>query len=250
MSVPLSFYGKAALALSALGVAAWQDVERRMVDDAVWAFSIPAAFFISACEVGFGAVDPPMLILSPALAFGLGLLLHHFGLYGGADVKALLLIASAYPSYPPGMSIPLWSLFPSPFLAAAAVAALFSAVYPVSIFISNLTLMVRGEDPLRGVDIEDPFRRLLLLMTARRIPLEELRGSLKHFPAEKLSFDCGVPERKPLLFVHAEAEVDGMVEEMMRHRDLYKDGVLASPTVPMVALLEAASIMLSAIILL
>ena len=249
MNYPLSLYGKTFIALSALGVAAWQDIKRREVDDAVWAFSIPAVLLISACEAGFGIIDPFLLAASLALAFCLGLLLHRFGLYGGADVKALLLIASAFPSYPPGMSLPLWRFFPLPFLAAVVAGTLLSAAYPVSIFISNLMLMIRGDNPLEGVEEENPFRRFLLLMTARRIPIEELEGSLKHFPAEKISVNGGVPKRKPILFVHAEADVDSMVEELMRHKEIYGDGVLASPTIPMVAFLEAACILLSALML-
>jgi len=250
VNYPLSLYGKTFIALSALGVAAWQDIKRREVDDSVWAFSIPAVLLISACEAGFGIIDPFLLAASLALAFCLGLLLHRFGLYGGADVKALLLIASAFPSYPPGMSLPLWRFFPLPFLAAVVAGTLLSAAYPISIFISNLMLMIRGDNPLRGVEEENPFRRFILLMTARRIPIEELKDSLKHFPAEKISVDGGVPKRRPVLFVHAEADVDSMVEELVRHKEIYEDGVLASPTIPMVAFLEAASILLSALILL
>ena len=250
MSYPLSLYGKTAVALSALGIAAWQDIKRREVDDAVWTLSIPAALSISACEAGLGIIDPFLLASSLALALFMGLLLYRFGLYGGADVKALLLIASAYPSYPPDTSLPLWRLFPLPLLAAVAAATLLSAAYPISILISNLMLMARGDDPLRGVEEENPFKRLLLLMTARRIPIEELKGSLKHFPAERIYVEGGVPKRKPILFVHAEADVDGMVEELMKHKELYGDGVLASPTIPMIAFLEAAFILLSFIILL
>jgi len=249
VNYPLSLYGKVAVALSALGVAAWQDVEKREVDDAVWKFSIPAALLISACEAAFGITDPILLAASLSLALCLGLLLHRLGLYGGADVKALLLIASAFPSYPAGMILPVWRFFPLPFLAAVAAGTLLSAAYPISIFISNLMLMIRGDDPLRGVEEENPFRRFLLLMTARRIPIEELKDSLKHFPAEKISVDGGVPKRRPVLFVHAEADVEGMVKELMRHKEIYADGVLASPTIPMIAFLEAACILLSALML-
>jgi len=87
------------------------------------------------------------------------------------------------------------------------------------------------------------------LMTARKVPVEKLRGSLKHFPAEKISVDGGVPKRRPVLFVHAEADVEGMVDELMKHKHLYVDGVLASPTIPMVAFLEVACILLSAFML-
>jgi len=252
VNYPLSFYMKAAVLLVALGAAAWQDIKRREVDDAIWLLSIPAALSTSICEAVLGIADPILLAVSLTLAFSLGLFLNHFGFYGGADVKALLLIAAALPCYPSGMSLPLWRFFPLPFLAVLAAATIFSVAYPISIFISNLMLMVRGDSPLKGVEERNPFRKLLLLMTARRIPVEELEGSLKHFPAEKISVEDGVPKRKPVLFIHAEADVDGMVRELKKHkhRDIHKDGVLASPTIPMVAFLEVASILLLLIILL
>ena len=250
MNYPLSFNVKAAVLLVALGAAAWQDIKCREVHDAVWLLSVPAALSISICEAVLSIADPVLLAASLTLAFSLGLLLNHFGLYGGADVKALLLVAAALPCYPSGMSLPLWRFFPLPFLAVLAAATLFSAAYPISIFISNLMLMLRGDDPLRRVEERNPYRRILLLMTARRIPIEELEGSLKHFPAEKISVEDGVPKRKPVLFIHAEADVYGMVRELMKHREIYEDGVLASPTIPMVAFVEAACILLSFLILL
>ena len=249
MNHPLSLYWKVAVALSALGAAAWQDVRKREVEDAIWKLSIPAALSISAGEAIFGITDPILLAASLSFALCLGLILHRLGLYGGADVKALLLIASAFPSYPPGIILPLWRFFPLPILAAVAAGTLLSAAYPISIFISNLMLRIRGDDPLRGIEEENPFRRFLLLMTVRRIPIEELKGSLKHFPAEKISVDGGVPKRRSVLFVHAEADVEGMIDELMKHKDLYVDGVLASPTIPMIAFLEAACILLSAFML-
>jgi len=124
----------------------WQDVEKREVDDAVWKFSVTAALFISACEAIFGIADPILLAFLPALALCLGLLLHRLGLYEGADVKALLLIASAFLSYPPGMILPFRRFFPLPLLAAVAAGTLLSAAYPISIFISNLMLILEARD--------------------------------------------------------------------------------------------------------
>jgi Flp pilus assembly protein protease CpaA len=250
MNYPFIFYARMAIALTALGCASYQDVKRREVDDSVWLFSVPATLFLSVFDCTAGVADPVQLVVSLAFTFGIGFLLSHFGLYGGADVKALILIASAFPSYPPGMQIPLWKIIPLPALAVIFIAVLFSAAYPISIFTSNLMAMLGGDDPLEGLDEKSPFKRLLLLMTARRVPIKELAGLLKYFPAERIVMEGDTLRRKPILFVHAEADVDRMVEELMKHKELYKDGVLASPTIPMVALLEAASILLSILLFL
>jgi len=250
MSYPLWFYAKIAFFISSLGYAAVQDVKMREVDDLVWFFSIPVVLFFTLLDCAAHVEDLIMLAVSLASAAALGILFHHLGFYGGADVKALILIASAFPSYPSHMKIPVWMMFPLPLLAILAAASIFTSVYPVLILLLNLIAMSGGNNPLEGIDEKSPFKKLLLLMTARRVPLEELKNSLKYFPAEKIEINNGHAVRKPRLFVHAEADVESMVTELARHKELLDGGILASPTIPMIAFLEAASMLLSILLLL
>jgi len=238
------FIVKAIIGLSVLGFAAWQDVKKREVEDKVWLFSIPAVFSLSIYEVALGEPGLISLIASPAFAVSIGILFNYLGLYGGADVKALLLIACTFPFYPSSLIFPLWRAFPLPFLTVVFTATLFSAAYPITVFILNLISIFSGRNPLEEINVNGIFEKILLLMTTRKISVEELGKSLKYFPAEKIVFENGSLKRIPVLFVHAEADVDEMAEEIIKYKDEIGGEVLASPTVPMVALFEIAAILL------
>jgi len=81
------------------------------------------------------------------------------------------------------------------------------------------------------------------LTTARRVRFETLKRSLKCFPAEKIVEEEGKIKRKPLFLVHAETDVNKLVQELEKHGDLFVDGVLASPMIPMITFLFCSFIL-------
>ncbi|MCX8182051.1 MAG: prepilin peptidase [Candidatus Methanomethyliaceae archaeon] len=82
----------------ALLLASIQDVRSREVSDKIWGISIPLGLVLTIIEAFMTPGYPYMLallsgIFSCALAFGI----YYAGLYGGADAKALAMIAAAFP---------------------------------------------------------------------------------------------------------------------------------------------------------
>ena len=225
------------LATIFLGYASLRDIEEREVPDKVWILSVPTCLALTFLDMSFGEVDPMFLLASLLISFVLGVVLCHFGFYGGADAKALLLIAIAFPSYPLETGSSMVKFFPTPFLLVFFSSTLISIVFPLTVLTLNSIDILRGLNPLRNVKVENVFKRLILLATVRRVPFETLKRSLKYFPAEKVVEEEGKIWRKPLFFVHAETDVNKLVQELEKHKDLFIDGVLASPTIPMIAFL-------------
>jgi len=225
------------LAVIFLGYASLRDIEEREVPDKVWILSVPACLALTLLDVCFEKDDPMLLLVSLLIAFVLGVVLCHFGFYGGADAKALLLIATAFPSYPKDTGSLMAKFFPAPFLLVFSSSTLISIVCPLTVLTLNSIDILRGLNPLREVEEENVFRRFILLATARRVRFETLKRSLKYFPAEKIVEEEGKTRRKPLFFVHAEADVNKLVQELEEHEDVFVDGVLASPTIPMIVFL-------------
>jgi len=224
------------------------DVMKREVPDQVWLVSIPACLLLDCVAVSLGNTDLASILVSLGIALLIGSLLCFLGFYGGADAKALLLISAATPSYLPGASLFAMNVLPLPILFVFFCSTLFSSSYPLTVLTLNLVDFLRGERLLQGIE-GSWLGRLVLYATARRVKLEDMRGSLRYFPAEKVVVEDGKARRKPLYFVHAEANLDEQVEKLEEHKELLNDGVLASPTIPMIVFLTAGFVFSNLVIL-
>jgi len=226
-----------ALALAVLAYASYSDVKTREVSDIVWFIGCPAGLALSLFEASTGGVAATALLLSAGLSTCLAALLFRLGLFGGADALALLFTGLTVPAYPDGLPL-LKGPLPLPFLATLCNATLLSLAWPLAVFALNLADVLRGRNPFR--DVEVGFWGIVALMfTARRVSLERLTSGLHYFPAEKLVENNGRLVRTPAYFVKAEADVSAITREMVEHRELYAEGALASPTLPMIVFLAA-----------
>lgn len=236
---PVSYF----FTLAVLAYASYSDYRTREVSDLVWIVGCPIGLALSLIGVASGGVSPLELALSAAAAALAGLAVYKLGLVGGADALALLFIGLSLPAYPEGMPV-LGDPFKSPFFSVFCNAALLSLACPVSVFILNVADVIRGRDPFKGVRVENTVDLLVLLFTARRVSLEKLLSGLHYFPAEKPVEDGGGVARVPLRFVSAEADFSEVTSAMASRKELYSDGVLASPTLPMIVFLTLGLLLL------
>jgi preflagellin peptidase FlaK len=82
----------------ALAIGSWQDIKTREIDDRLWLVAGIAGGLLTVAEIATTPAYPLVLagfsiVLTAVLAFGI----YFLGLYGGADAKALLVIALAMP---------------------------------------------------------------------------------------------------------------------------------------------------------
>jgi preflagellin peptidase FlaK len=209
------------------------DIATREVSDWVWLFGIPVCVLLDGVDLYLVRVDPISFIVSLGASFLLGYLLCLLGFYGGADGRALVLMAVAMPSYP-STNLLITKVLPLPIFFIFFSSTIFSIIYPLKVFTLNMIDQLRGKRLLNGIEENNPLKRLVLYVTARRVPFETLKEGLKYFPAETVILDEGEARRTPIYFLHAEANIDELVEQLEEHRELFDDGVLASPTTPMI----------------
>ncbi len=237
MIVPI-YVARILVAVLTMFYASMKDYQTREVSDWVWMASVPACLLLDGLELYLGDLSVVAFLASLAVALIIGFALSYVGFFGGADAMALLLVAAAFPSY---LNVPEFLLARVLFLPIVFVffsSVILSVLYPLSILVSNLNDLRKGRHLLRGLDVKRWLAKLVLYATVRRVNLKQLHGSLRYLPAEKVELQEGVPVRKPVYFVHAEADVDELSEKLESYSQLYAEGVLASPTIPMVVLLS------------
>lgn len=227
-------YTRIIVSLAFLIYGSFKDIREREVPNKVWVLSIPSCVVILLIDIYLGNIDLYSPLFSLLSASILGYLLYHIGFYGGADFKALILISLSAPSYINGYSSTISIMFPLPFFFIFFSSILASGTSPLAILTMNLFSILRGDDPLRGIEEKSIFKRLMLLATSRRIPLDELKNErFKYLPAERIVEEEGVIKRKPYFALRVDGEEIGILEEILKRKDIFKDGVLASPTIPM-----------------
>jgi hypothetical protein len=220
------------IAAAALTYASFLDVKLRLVPDSVWLISFPPVAVLLSLSILLGEVPPIMAVFPLVFTAAISATAYFTGLAGGADAIAFMLLGAALPSYPEGLPL-LGDPLRQPALAAICNSLVSAAPIPIVNLALNLRETARGRDPLRGIKVRNAAERLLLILSARRVSLDELKRGLRYFPAEKLVGG----ERVPILFSKAEWDFTSLLSEMEAERSIYKDGVLASPTIPLIVFL-------------
>jgi len=134
------------IAVPAFAWAAWSDIETRRITNNLWpplvAVAIVALLFEGVEAYTVGGITwqqfTTFTVLSIAILFPLAIGFWYFGGFGGADAKALMVIALLFPTYPTyivagnvlPMVIPDAGLFP---LAILTNAVLLGIAYPLGL---------------------------------------------------------------------------------------------------------------------
>jgi len=220
------------VAAAALAYASFLDVKTRLVPDSVWLASFPPVAALLSLSALWGEAPPTIMAFSLGFMAAISAATYFAGLAGSADAIALMLLGAALPSYPEGLPL-LGDPLNQPAFAALCNSLISTAPIPLMNLALNLREAAKGRDPLRGIRVRGAAERLLLMLSARRVSLDELKKGLYYFPAERLEGG----ERVPILFSKAEWDFTDLLSEMEARRDLYADGVLAVPTLPVIVFL-------------
>ena len=131
------------------------DVKKREVEDKVWLVFGAIGAVLQAYEVYSGTTSPLYLVIALVLGTGIGMGLYFFGFYGGADGKALIVLALLLPRFVPRVGI--YSVAP---LIILTNGVLISILLPVALLILNITRLIRREPIFEG--FSEPLHRKLL----------------------------------------------------------------------------------------
>jgi Flp pilus assembly protein protease CpaA len=216
------------------------DLSKREVSNWVWLFAYPIGCAMTLMGWALNLLVIDAVLVSFLISMVLGIVLLCVGFYGGADVKALVFVGLTLPTLPvvfsPVLGVPALPLV----LVVFCNSALLSVVWPLFIFILNLKDILQGKSLFEGIKLS-MREKVLLLFTARRIPLEELeKKGLRYFPAEEVVIQEGKPSRKLLHLMKAEINTSKYINNLKEYPELCKKGVLTSPTIPSITFFTIA----------
>jgi preflagellin peptidase FlaK len=128
------------------------DMKKREVEDKVWLIFGGIGGVLQGYEIWTGQASLITLGIALALATTIGMGLFYFGFYGGADGKALIVIALLVPSFVPHVGI--YAIAP---LMVLTNGVLISIVLPFVMLCLNLSRLIRGQHIFS--DFQETFLR-------------------------------------------------------------------------------------------
>jgi archaeal preflagellin peptidase FlaK len=131
------------------------DLKKREVPDKVWIIFGLIGAALEVYEVGTGITSIFWLGIAIVLSAVIGMGIFFVGLYGGADGKALIVLAVLVPYFSP-----LVGIYPIAPLIVLTNGILLSMSLPIFLLILNAIRMIQGRDLFEG--FSEPFHRKLL----------------------------------------------------------------------------------------
>ncbi len=169
------------------------DIQKREVEDKVWLGFGGIGVVVQAFEVYSGHSNLEWLLISVGVAALIGLGIFFFGFYGGADGKALIVLAILVPILQPKVGI--YSLAP---IMTLSNGILISVLLPFGLAVLNLIRILRGERIFAGFEQESTPRKILACFLGYRatgkprdfqFPMEKQVVSQSSANADQKKFD-------------------------------------------------------------
>lgn len=163
------YFFKLIIALPFLIYACKIDLKERRVPNRLWKLMLAAFIPIIAVEFFLTQFNALIALIQFSIIFLLAYGLHFTGLWGGADAKALILLAVAFPVYPQMWFVPVLNQgFGILAFSTLSNAVIFSPAVVLYVFLKNLKHGLRGGKLLHyftgyrvDADHIPPFHNLL-----------------------------------------------------------------------------------------
>lgn len=160
--------------------ASYRDWVAREVDDWVWMVGgcVGGALTVADFLFSWSQTKLILTLISIGLAGGLAYAFYYFGLYGGADAKAVGLISVSLPLY-----FPTVGFHPFTGLASLSNGLIISLTLPLTLLIYNLLRLARGAKLFEGFEHECRWRKLAAIILGTR--LDKVHGKKFWFSMEE-----------------------------------------------------------------
>ncbi len=167
--IPYYHFFKVIVALPFLIYACKVDLRERRVPNKLWRYMLAVFIPIVVIEFFLTQFNIFMALIQFSLIFVLAYALHYTGLWGGADAKALILLAVAFPVYPQLWFMPALNKgFGILAFSTLSNAVIFSPAVVLYVFLKNLRQGIKGGKLLHyftgyrvDADRIPPFHNLL-----------------------------------------------------------------------------------------
>ena len=242
MMQPLQIIDLAAIIVTffffALG--SYFDLKTREVDDRVWLIYAPIGGALTVLRL----LNDPSLLLITLVSIAVTVLvsfgLFYFGLFGGADSKAIMCLGLTMP-LPPTIFQPLLGyvhpVFPLVVIIIGFICSAFAGVW---IGFRNLLVYAReGRRMFEGLEHEAWWRKASAMILGYRTELSKLRSTFYLYPMEQIVQDNEGAHRTLKLYVNAEADREQAVSEFsdLATKEGYHGRVWVTPGLPMLLFL-------------
>ncbi|MEM0008103.1 MAG: A24 family peptidase C-terminal domain-containing protein [Candidatus Bathyarchaeia archaeon] len=233
--------------------ASWSDYKTREVSNNVWVLFAPPAFALTFAELFLFDLDA---LIFYGLCFGLtsafAIILFYAGGFGGADAKALMCLALAFPFYPLELLKPLMGeaspimkmFFPVTVFSNSVILAALTAVY---LLFHNLLWRIRTGNPLfEGEQREASIgKRLLILATGYKVPIKKLKEKWHIYPLEDVENTEEGEVKRKLLVLPKDEEREAIVKRLENAIEAGKisEKVWATPGLPMLIFMTAGLVL-------
>jgi preflagellin peptidase FlaK len=211
------------------------DIKTREVPDWVWLAYGPTGLLLTAIGLFLNPSEALLAVLSIALTTVLAIALVYFGVFGGADAKALICLGITLPLAPSSYVTLVGYVhpyFPVPVVIMGFVCSV-SVVFWIGL--RNLWSLSRREHLFEGLGGESMPTRVLAALTGYPTDISKLRSTFYLYPVEEVVEDTTGARRRFHLFFSAETDRDQMISDFTK--SLSKVGspsrVWVSPGLPM-----------------
>ena len=206
--------GAIALSICFFALGSYFDLKAREVDDKVWLIYGPIGFALTIARL---MIDPSTWIVtfvSIGITTFVSLGLFYFGLFGGADSKAIICLGLTIP-LPPTSIQPLLGylhpVFPIPvlilgFMCSASIAVWYGMK-------NLLTYMKERGKMFEGLEKEAKWKKAMALILGYHAETSKLTSTFYLYPMEEVTKDEAGLHRSFKLYQDAEADRDAMVSE-------------------------------------
>ena len=192
------------ISLIFLGYASWSDIKTREVSNKVWLFYGPLGFSLTLLDCFlYGGFNYWLLFgVSVAVTWILTLALFYLGAFGGADAKAFMCLALAFPISPQNslkiQSISGHSIFPLTIFTNSILIAALSSIY---MLLHNFFWKLKtGSNLFEGLEKESFWRKTLTVLCGYKVSLEKLKEKDFYFPLEDIREKDGTIKRSLIVF--------------------------------------------------
>lgn len=229
-------YASISVTLLFFAVGSIFDLRKREVSDKVWLLYGPIGVALTTARTLLEPSEMFLTILSIGITTGVSLGLFYFGLFGGADAKAMICLGLSIPLFPTSY-VPLIGYL-HPFFPIMVVVSGFLLSISVAIWIGFRNLfrfLVQGSKMFEGLRDEPWWKKVVALFVGYPADVSKLISTFYLYPMEEVTEDSTGFRRRFRLFFNAETDRDDTVSKLVG--SLAKVGspskVWASPGLPL-----------------
>jgi preflagellin peptidase FlaK len=230
-----------------LALGSIHDLRSREVPDQIWIVFGLIGICLTSYRVYSAPAGLAATVLSIILSATVALVMSYFGLFGGADAKAIICLSLSIPLFPEGFGTVFDYVLPFFPIAVMATGFLLTISVFVWLGLRNLgTILFTKSRIFEGFAAEPSWKKILAVLTGYPTSLTKLQSTFYLYPLEEVLEDSTGPRRSFRLFEKAEVDRDGLVRKLSASYSKvgFPNQVWVTPGLPMIPFFLAALILI------